>query len=158
MAASIGGVTTAFDPVISELGDTWLALGEADQPSGQATYTLPPVSADAQTADLYSNGMANGTLWPLCPGVLERTYFDVAAWNAYEELNHTVAVAAIGASAPGTVDWVHVYSPVPQYIWRPAPRARIGVFWHIHWPSVAVPSTLPWRKVLLRGRAQCRCL
>lgn len=155
---SIGGLTTALDPVIAQLGGTWLALGEEGQqpvslPPESGQYTLLPVGIHAKQADLYYNVMANGTLWPLCHGFLERTDFDPIAWNAYEEVNHAFAVAAFQASEPGDVYWVHDYhlALVPEFIRSLLPGAKIGLFWHIPWPSVDMLSTLPWREVFLKG-------
>ncbi|KEF34545.1 alpha,alpha-trehalose-phosphate synthase [Deinococcus sp. RL] len=157
---SIGGLTAALDPALQRLGGTWIAWGErhpevreVELPQDAPRYRLRrlPLS-EAEVRDYY-HGFSNRALWPMSHYFVERTKYLSAQWRAYEAVNRRFAQAVLESGAPDDPVWVHDYqlALVPQLIRDARPRARIGFFWHIPWPSSEIFRTLPWDRELLTG-------
>ncbi|MDR6217743.1 bifunctional alpha,alpha-trehalose-phosphate synthase (UDP-forming)/trehalose-phosphatase [Deinococcus soli (ex Cha et al. 2016)] len=159
-AASIGGLTTALDPVMQREGGTWIAWAETHPeirtvhlPEAQPRYRVERLALSEDDVRLSYHGFCNGALWPMSHYFLERAQYRREEWDAYRRVNETFAQAALACAKDGDVFWVHDYqlALVPGLIRRARPDARIGFFWHIPWPAQDVFRTLPWDRELLDG-------
>ncbi|GHF42972.1 alpha,alpha-trehalose-phosphate synthase [UDP-forming]/trehalose-phosphatase [Deinococcus metalli] len=157
---SIGGLTSALDPVMQREGGTWIAwgeqhpeLGHADLPPAAPRYRVQRLALSGDEVQRYYHGFSNGALWPVSHYFVERAQFRADEWAAYRAVNARFAQAAIDAYRPGDLLWVHDYqlALVPGLLRAALPGARIGFFWHIPWPAQDVFRTLPWDRELLSG-------
>ncbi|THF87123.1 bifunctional alpha,alpha-trehalose-phosphate synthase (UDP-forming)/trehalose-phosphatase [Deinococcus sp. KSM4-11] len=157
---SIGGLTSALDPVMQREGGTWIAWGErhpevdhADLPPASPRYRVQRLDLSEDEVQRYYHGFSNGTLWPVSHYFVERAQFRADEWDMYRAVNARFAQAAIDAYRPGDLLWVHDYqlALVPGLLRAALPHARIGFFWHIPWPAQDVFRTLPWDRELLTG-------
>jgi trehalose 6-phosphate synthase/phosphatase len=108
--------------------------------------------SDAQIRDYYER-VANGVLWPLFHYLIDKLPLEGCPWPAYVAANRVFADAVVERYADGDLIWVHDYQLmlVPAMVRERLPRARIGFFLHIPFPSVEVFRLLPWREEILRG-------
>ncbi|RYY96249.1 MAG: hypothetical protein EOO11_13940 [Chitinophagaceae bacterium] len=67
---------------------------------------IEPVFPDRETYDLYYNGFANGTIWPLFHYFPSITQFRKEHFAAYEAVNRQFAERILGLYEPGDVIWV----------------------------------------------------
>lgn len=114
---------------------------------------LVPVPLTVDEVERYYEGFANQILWPLCHYLVDRVPVDAAGWAAYVAANEKFTRAVLEVYQPGDLIWVHDYQLmlVPGLLRAHLPKARIGYFHHIPFPSSEVFRVLPWRSALLRG-------
>lgn len=118
-------------------------------------FTALPLFVDKALYKDYYNGFSNSTLWPLFhyfPSVVEyhQHYFE-----AYSKVNALFAETLLPLLRPDDVIWIHDYQLMllPGMLRARAPKATIGFFLHIPFPSYEIFRTLPtdWKMSLLRG-------
>ena len=114
------------------------------------SYSVPLTNQDIE---LYYNGFANKTIWPLFHYFPFFTSFDEETWHAYTEVNNKFYETLSGIYEPGDMIWVHDYHLMllPATIRQNIPDAKIGFFLHIPFPSYEMFRLLPWRKEVLAG-------
>lgn len=98
-------------------------------------------------------GFSNRSIWPLFHYFMEYTEWDSEKWNVYKEVNQKYADEVVKHYQEGDNIWVHDYQLllVPNMIREQRPKASIGFFNHIPFPSYEVFRTVPWREEILRG-------
>jgi trehalose 6-phosphate synthase len=162
-----GGLTAGLDPVMQELGGTWIAWGdgEADPdvvdedgrievPPEDPSYTLKRVWLSEDQVDGYYYGFSNQVLWPVCHSALTEVRCEPAYWTSYQEANQQFAAAILDQAAEGDTIWVQDYhlALVPALIAdRLSPTTELFHFWHIPWPSWDTFRACPYGPALLRG-------
>ncbi|HZH02397.1 MAG TPA: trehalose-6-phosphate synthase, partial [Myxococcaceae bacterium] len=116
------------------------------------TRLVPIALSDDEVSRFYEH-FSNGTLWPLFHYVLGDTPARVQDFEVYERVNQRFADTVADLYRPGDQIWVHDYQlmRVPALLRSRLPRARIGFFLHIPFPSSEVFRTLPFREKLLEG-------
>ena len=74
-------------------------------------------------------------------------------WQAYERVNEAFVEAVVEVAKDGDIIWVHDYHLMllPKLIRERLPKATIGFFLHIPFPSFETFRLLPWRKQILNG-------
>jgi trehalose 6-phosphate synthase/phosphatase len=112
-----------------------------------------PVVLSAEEVSGYYDGFSNAVLWPLFHYLLDRIPPTSQEWDQYRAVNTKFADAVASAWQPGDLVWVHDYQLVlvPHMVRQRIPRARIGFFLHIPFPSSEVLRILPWREKVLEG-------
>ncbi len=112
-----------------------------------------PVFLTADEVELYYEGYANDTLWPLFHYFQNVARYSGKYWHAYQTVNEKFADATMQASASDARIWVQDYHfmLLPAMIRERVPTASIGFFLHIPFPSFEIYRLLPERKELLRG-------
>jgi trehalose 6-phosphate synthase/phosphatase len=117
------------------------------------TAGLSPIALSSEQVERYYHGFANRVLWPLFHYSLDRMPLDAGGWAAYQEVNLLFANEIAREYRPGDIIWVHDYHLMllPTLLRQRLPRARIGYFLHIPFPSSEVFRVLPWRRELLAG-------
>jgi trehalose 6-phosphate synthase/phosphatase len=121
-----------------------------DQAMPEGTLAVHFTEAEMER---FYDGVANGVLWPLFHYLLERVPKDIRDWDSYEEANRRFADAVADVAQPDDVIWIQDYQlmRVPALLRERLPRARIGFFLHIPFPSSEVFRILPQRETVLRG-------
>ena len=154
---SPGGLVTALAPIMAKSEGAWVgwhgAAGERLDAFDHGGMQLIPVELDAEEVELYYEGFANATLWPLYHDVIAPPEFHRTWWEAYRTVNRRFAAAAAEAAAPGGTVWVQDYQLqlVPKYLRELRPDLRIGFFNHIPFPPLEIYAQLPWRRTILEG-------
>jgi trehalose 6-phosphate synthase/phosphatase len=114
-----------------------------------------PVFLSHDQMEGFYYGFSNRTLWPLFHYFHVYCDYSEDLWRAYVQVNQQFADAVVAEAREDDTIWVHDYQLmlVPQMIREKMPRARIGFFLHIPFPSHDVFRLLPrgWGKRLLEG-------
>src|SRR4030042_2295484 len=127
-------------------------LGNEDVHPG---VKLLPVEIPRKVNEKYYGGFCNDTIWPLCPFFPSRTVYDNSYFDAYTTANNLFFNKLKDHIKPGDFIWVHDYQLflLPDLIRRSFPKADIGFFLHIPFPSFEMFRLLPrkWRESILTG-------
>jgi trehalose 6-phosphate synthase/phosphatase len=114
---------------------------------------MVPVHLSSDQIDGCYHGFANRVLWPLFHYSVDRVPVDAGGWDAYRDVNETFADVVAERYRAGDTIWIHDYQLMllPALLRERLPRARIGFFLHVPFPSSEVFRILPWRHELLKG-------
>lgn len=157
-----GGLVTALDAALRELGGRWIAAGgaaahvAAPEDAEGRTYEVEELGLSAREQDGYYSGFSNRVLWPLFHYFVGRVNFDSGEWHEYEKVNARFADAvarALDAEPDPAVAWVHDYHLLlsPRLIRERRPDATVGFFLHTPFPAFEVFRILPTRREILEG-------
>lgn len=165
-----GGLTSALDPLMQEVGGVWIAWGrgEADfevldsegkiKVPDERGYELKRIDLSEEEVEGFYLGFANQILWPLSHSFLGRStlrnYRETEEnWNIYKRVNRKYAEAIMEEMEGGECIWIHDYhlTLVPKMIREKYPNAEIGFSWHIPWGSWKIFGCLPWRREIMEG-------
>ncbi|MFZ1361175.1 MAG: bifunctional alpha,alpha-trehalose-phosphate synthase (UDP-forming)/trehalose-phosphatase [Candidatus Saccharimonadales bacterium] len=161
--ASSGGLATAMSSLEAE-SKIWVgwpgidAETLTDTEREEITAELAkqgcyPVFLTAKEVELYYEGFANDTLWPLFHYFQNVAHYSGDYWQAYQEVNQKFADTAMQVAASDARVWVQDYHflLLPRLLREQVPSATIGFFLHIPFPSFEIYRLLPQRKELLEG-------
>jgi trehalose 6-phosphate synthase/phosphatase len=161
---SAGGLVHAMKPVLERSGGLWLGWPGDGGPHDDARrrevlarwserHAAVPVELPQNVGDLFYNGYANQTLWPLFHQFVSHLCFDPAGWHAYVEANQRFRDVVLEHARPDDLIWIHDYHLMllPSLLREAAPDARIGFFLHIPFPPSAMFRVLPRKEKLLAG-------
>lgn len=154
---SPGGLVTALEPLMRQLGGAWVGWpGAADEKIPEFRhdgYLVVPVCLTEEEIEEYYEGFSNATLWPLYHDAVAFPEFHREWWDAYQEVNKRFAEATAETAAPGATVWVQDYQLqlVPQMLREMRPDLTIGFFLHIPFPPVELFEQIPWRRQLIEG-------
>lgn len=154
---SPGGLVSAVGPVVEELGCLWVGwAGNADEviePFELGSMQLVPIPLSSEDIELYYEGFANGTLWPLYHDVIAQPEYHREWWERYREINRRFADEVARIAAPGALVWVHDYQLqlVPEMLRAQRPDLIIAFFLHIPFPPTRLFAQLPWRRRIIEG-------
>jgi trehalose 6-phosphate synthase/phosphatase len=164
LTPSSGGLATALSEVHAQGQGRWIGwVGDTSRLSERSRQELAKemtasrlrhVPLTASEVSLYYDGFSNAVLWPLFHYLLDKVRLDaVNEWRAYKAVNQRFADAIAEELKPDDVVWIHDYQLmlVPGMLRRKVPKARIGFFLHVPWPSSDVFRILPFREELLEG-------
>jgi len=163
VAPSAGGLATGLRGPHERTRGLWIGwpgdledLSEEQHAAVTAQLTelrTVPVELSREEVKAYYEGFSNGVLWPLFHYLLDLIPLGASEWNAYRAANERFAEAVVREYRPGDLVWVQDYQLllVPALLRKKIPRARIGFFLHIPFPSSEVFRTLPWREAILEG-------
>ncbi|GAA3968834.1 bifunctional alpha,alpha-trehalose-phosphate synthase (UDP-forming)/trehalose-phosphatase [Hymenobacter antarcticus] len=159
---SEGGLATGLGSIYRQGDNVWVGWpglfvhDEAEESvitqELHADNMAPVFLTEDEIRDYYE-GFSNSTLWPTFHYFTEfATYLD-EHWAAYVAVNQKFCKAVLAQSGPDDIIWVHDYQLLllPELLRRARPRATIGFFLHIPFPSYELIRVLPWRTELLRG-------
>ena len=162
-----GGLIASLDPMMQQVGGTWVAWGDGDAdsahvdanqrvdvPPADPSYTLRRLwLSDEQIRDYY-DGFSNSVLWPLCHSSLATVRSKHDYWKRYQRTNEQFAEVVSDEATDQSIIWLQDYhlGLAPSYI-----RERLGEepllmhFWHIPWPPRDLFQACPHGRELLRG-------
>ena len=155
--ASPGGLVTAVEPIVEQLGCVWVgwagATDEHIDPFEIGRMRLEPVDLSADDVELYYEGFSNGTLWPLYHDVIAPPEFHRQWWDRYVKVNRRFAERVAETASQGAVAWIHDYQLqlVPAMLRELRPDLTIGFFLHIPFPPRGLFEQLPWRRSIIQG-------
>ena len=116
---------------------------------------IVPVSIDQKTHRNYYNGFCNNTIWPLFHYFSSLSVFDENYFDSYVKANQLFLKAIEKSIQPDDMIWIHDYQLflLPALIRDRFPKANIGFFLHIPFPSYEIFRTMQpeWREKILRG-------
>jgi len=112
-----------------------------------------PVFLPERDIEDYYEGFCNGVIWPLFHYFPMWAVYSRDTWEAYQRVNQTFCDAIVDIAQEDDIIWVHDYQLMllPQLIREKLPRATIGFFLHIPFPSFELFRLLPWREQILEG-------
>ncbi|MFT4231236.1 MAG: bifunctional alpha,alpha-trehalose-phosphate synthase (UDP-forming)/trehalose-phosphatase [Leucobacter sp.] len=154
---SPGGLVTAVEPIVEQLGCLWVGwAGSADErvePFEIGSMRLAPVELSAEDIELYYEGFSNGTLWPLYHDVIAQPEYHREWWDRYRRVNQRFAERVAEAADRDAIVWVHDYQLqlVPAMLRELRPDLTIAFFLHIPFPPSRLFAQLPWRKRIVEG-------
>ena len=154
---SPGGLVTAMEPVVRDLGCVWVgwpgSIDEELEPFAVGAMRLRPVALSAKDFAEYYEGCSNDTFWPLYHDVISPPGYHREWWDRYVAVNRRFAEAAAEAAEPGATVWVHDYQLqlVPAMLRELRPDLVIAFFLHIPFPAHGLFGQLPWRRQVLEG-------
>lgn len=159
---AIGGLVSTMEPAFRKLGGLWIASSDGLNKNTRqiALYEsspncfCKPVNLSDNEINLYYNGFANGSLWPLCHFFGEKCRFKLDEWIAYRNVNMKFARAiSEELSSLNDVVWIHDYhlALTPKFVRNQTKGVKIACFWHIPFPSPDIFLKLPWCKEVLTG-------
>ncbi len=161
--ASSGGLATAMSSLEAD-SKVWVgwpgidAETLTDSERDEITTELQqqgcfPVFLTAKDVELFYEGYANDTLWPLFHYFQNVAQYSQAYWQAYQAVNQKFADVTAQVSADEAKIWIQDYHflLLPRLLREQMPGAAIGFFLHIPFPSFEIYRLLPQRKELLEG-------
>ncbi|MBX6423920.1 bifunctional alpha,alpha-trehalose-phosphate synthase (UDP-forming)/trehalose-phosphatase [Thermosulfurimonas sp. F29] len=160
---SVGGLATALSSVIPKEEACWVGWPglSSEELAGHETWLAEnlrplgcyPVCLSREELDTFYYGFSNRTLWPLCHYFLQYAVFDRTFWEGYRRVNEKYAEAVAELAEEEATIWVHDYQLflLPGLLRKKLPRATIGFFLHIPFPSYEIFRVLPWRREILEG-------
>lgn len=160
-----GGVVSALDPLLKELGGDWIAWasGSADHqtapggvrpvPLDNPQYRLHRIYLTEEEVLGYYTRYANQGIWPLSHMLIERARFSRRAWTIYRSVNLKFARRVARESRASALVFSHDYqlALVPSQLRQLRPDLAIAHFWHIPWPVFTVLRLCPQYQEILRG-------
>ncbi|HXZ85584.1 MAG TPA: trehalose-6-phosphate synthase, partial [Myxococcota bacterium] len=160
---SSGGLVSALDPALREIGGTWVGYPgsvrkvDCERLRRELGYSVAPVFLAPAQVRGYYHGFSNGTLWPLFHSLVGHVKLEPRDWRTYEAVNQHFA--AVTASVARTADliWIHDYHLMRagSHLRERLPDARLAFFLHIPFPPHDVYRILPWYGPLLQGLLAC---
>ncbi len=160
---SAGGVATGLASVFDKGRYVWLGwAGMSSERAREAKEELEekllcagyhPIFLRQADIDNFYHGFCNRTIWPLFHYFPSYTVYDDRMWESYKNVNQLYADAVLELADEDDIIWVHDYHLMllPSLLREKLPRARIGFFLHIPFPSYEIFRLLPWRAELLKG-------
>jgi len=158
---SAGGLATGLSSIYKQEGNVWLGWpGNFFGYDEEKTITkelesrnMSPVFLNRNQKKLYYEGFSNELLWPNFHYFNEYTVYSEDYWDAYLEVNKLFLEKTLALAEEGDTIWVHDYHLLllPNLIREKLPKAKIGFFLHIPFPSFEVFRLIPWRRELLDG-------
>ena len=157
-----GGLATGLDSLETSAEKHWIGWAgvHADEDESRRKLTarlkkrwLHPVFLSQEQIQDYYEGYSNSTLWPLCHCFFSYVACNEKYWKAYKEVNELFCEETLKIMEPEDSLWIHDYHLMllPGMIRERMPRAAIGYFHHIPFPTYEMFRYLPQRAELLRG-------
>lgn len=112
-----------------------------------------PVFLSNEHIENYYEGYSNSTIWPLCHYFFSFIEYRADYWAAYQEVNNLFAQESLPFIENEDVVWVQDYQLMllPKLLRDQKPKANIGYFHHIPFPSYELFRVLPEREEVLEG-------
>ena len=161
---SVGGLATGLSSCGQSYQSRWIGwpgivAEKFSQPKKQQIITTLQkqnchcVFLSARDMQNYYHGFSNKTIWPLFHYFPLYTVYEQRYWQAYKKVNETFCNAVMEVARPGDFIWIHDYHLMllPELLRKKLPKAQIGFFLHIPFPSFEMFRLLPWRKEILHG-------
>jgi trehalose 6-phosphate synthase/phosphatase len=119
------------------------------------SLNIRPIFLKEKVMERFYFGFCNKTIWPLFHYFPTYTIFDDEYWENYKFVNQKFCDEIVDIVQPDDIIWVHDYHLMllPGMLREKLPKAKIGFFLHIPFPSYEVFRMLPggWRKEILEG-------
>jgi trehalose 6-phosphate synthase len=158
-----GGLAVGVLAAMRESGGLW--FGWSGETHAGAAFECAPtvtlregiefatVPLPERLHELFYNGFANGTLWPLFHYFLDGFRYRDDEYQAYGEANAFFATQLVPLLGEDDLIWVHDYHlmPLAAQLRRQRVRSPAGFFLHIPFPHFEVLRALPHHAQLLEA-------
>jgi len=161
---SVGGLATGMKTIYKTLDSIWIGWPGIDKnelnPEDEKNIKeqlkrerCEPLYINKRDFDLFYYGFSNKTIWPLFHYFPQYTDYHQEFWLAYKRVNELFAEKVLSIIREDDYIWIHDYHLLllPKLIRDHFPRATIGFFNHIPFPSYELFRMLPWREKILEG-------
>ena len=161
---SVGGLATGIDSVHKSRESLWIgwpgySVQKLQKDEKKQIFDLlakekcHPVFLTSYDIKQYYSGFCNNTIWPLFHYFNLYAKYDQSYWNSYKNVNEKFRDAILEVAKPDDVFWIQDYHLMllPEMIRQKLPKAKIGFFLHIPFPSYEIFRLLPWRSEILIG-------
>jgi len=159
---SVGGLATGLRSWYKSFPSIWIGWAgigrkkikkEKDIMVRLLSENCHPVALSEHDVEAYYHGFCNRTIWPLFHYFPLYAEYSEDFWQAYERVNTAFANVVAGIARPNDIIWIHDYHLMllPKLLRERLPKATIGFFLHIPFPSFETFRLLPWRKQILEG-------
>lgn len=160
---SVGGVATGLNSLNNFKEQVWIGwpgitseklAGDEDKIKKELTSkNYHPIFLTKKDVENYYHGFSNKTIWPLFHYFTQNAVYKRKMWESYLKVNQMFCDEVLKIAKPDDIIWIHDYQLflLPECIRRKMPKAKIGFFLHIPFPSSEVFRLLPWRKEILTG-------
>jgi trehalose 6-phosphate synthase/phosphatase len=159
---SVGGLATGLSSWYKSRDSIWIGWPgitgkkikrEKDILAKLLSENCHPVSITQHDVEAYYHGICNRTIWPLFHHFPLYTEYSEGFWQAYERVNTAFANVVAGIAKPNDIIWIHDYHLMllPKLLRERLPKATMGFFLHIPFPSFEIFRLLPWRNQILEG-------
>jgi trehalose 6-phosphate synthase len=160
-SAAAGGMAVGIQAALEESGGLWFGWngktcatepGNADiDDCGAIQYAT--IDLNQREYELYYNGYANTSLWPVFHYLLSYYKYERAAYEAYWRVNSLFARKLLPLLQPDDIIWVHDFHLIPLVsVLREAGVTNpIGFFLHVPFPGFDMLRVLPNYRSLLRA-------
>ena len=160
--ASSGGLATGLRGVHSRGGSVWVGWPGIEPRSAEerehidralGEQGIVPVHFSTAEMERFYEGVANGVIWPLFHYLIDRVPAVIRHWDDYVAANERFADHVAAHATEDDLIWVHDYHLLllPALLRERLPKARIGFFLHIPFPSSDVIRVFPRREAVLAG-------
>ncbi|TFG74961.1 MAG: bifunctional alpha,alpha-trehalose-phosphate synthase (UDP-forming)/trehalose-phosphatase, partial [Chrysiogenales bacterium] len=114
-----------------------------------------PVFLSETEMENFYHGFCNRTIWPLFHYFTSYVEYEKDFWHHFKKVNRIFSEALLEIIREDDTIWIHDYHLMllPQLIREKFPKAKIGFFLHIPFPTFEIFRLLPgaWRQEILRG-------
>jgi trehalose 6-phosphate synthase/phosphatase len=159
---SVGGLATGLRSWYKSSPSIWIGWAgigrkkikrEKDIMERLLADNCHPVPLSQPDVEAYYHGMCNRTIWPLFHYFPLYAEYSEDFWRAYERVNAAFANVVSGIARPNDIIWIHDYQLMllPKLLRERLPKATMGFFLHIPFPSFEIFRLLPWRQQILEG-------
>ena len=161
---SVGGVATGINSLTEPQERIWFGwpgiLSDRLKPEDKVEITnnlkdrrCLPVFLNKKDYNGFYSGFSNNTIWPLFHYFSEFTIYEDSYWKSYKKVNQLFCDQIIEHINDDDIVWVHDYQLMllPAMIRKERPKAKIGFFLHIPFPTFELIRQLPWREEILEG-------
>ena len=159
--ASAGGLAVAMLAALKKRGGLWFGWnGEACQnpdikPEITKTrnLTFATIPLPEQDINLYYNGYANRSLWPLFHYRTDLTLFDHRFFEAYLRVNSLFTAKLAPLLDHDDLIWIHDYHLIPmgQCLRDAGMKQPMGFFLHTPFPAMEILLTLPNHESIVKS-------
>jgi trehalose 6-phosphate synthase len=159
--ASAGGLSVGIQAALEDNGGLWFGWNgntcetepgavEVDL-RGNISYATIDLNQDEY--ELYYNGFANSSLWPVFHYLLAYYKYDRMAYDAYWRVNTLFARRLLPLLKADDIIWVHDYHLIPlvSELREAGIENPIGFFLHVPFPAFDMLRVLPMFRSLLHA-------
>lgn len=160
---SNGGLSTAMSSLAikNQIWIGWPGVASDDLTSEEMEdiraelkqHNCVPVFLTKEQIELFYEGYANDTLWPLFHYFPSYAKYNETYWQAYQEVNWLFVEAALAHASEKATVWIQDYHLLlaPSMLRTKLPDSHIGLFLHIPFPSYEVFRLLPESTTIIEG-------
>lgn len=161
LVQSVGGLSTGLSSLPAENMTVWVGwpglVRNEDRKEIEkrlvTEHDYHPIFLNAQTYDKYYIGYSNRTIWPIFHSFLTNAKFSSGEWESYKKVNQHFAAKVVEVYDPGDIVWIQDYHLMllPNILRERIPKAVIGFFLHIPFPSYDMFRLIPQHRDILEN-------
>jgi trehalose 6-phosphate synthase len=158
---SAGGLAVGVQAALEDSGGLWFGWsGKTCEREPRASIVetrgnIDYATIELQSADyeLYYNGFANTSMWPICHYLITYFTFERQAFEAYWRVNSLFARRLLPLLKHDDAIWVHDYHLIPLAVElrEAGVENPIGFFMHVPFPDLDMLRVLPVYRSILRA-------